>query len=75
MSETLQERYKKLTYIYALPCPKCGAQWDFELTPKGWTEICSCNCEEYHNLIAERENQTLLQPKHDLKFVRLQKPE
>ena len=65
MSETLEERFEKLSYIYALPCPKCGSQWSFELTPNGWKEVSNCDCDEYHELIDQRWNQVYRQPKHD----------
>ena len=53
-----EEQYRRLTEVYSVKCPKCGAQWHFEMTSQnGWKEVRTCGCTEYRKLIDQRLNE------------------
>ena len=50
-----EEQYRRLSEVYSVKCPTCGAQWDFEMvTQSKWKEVRTCGCEEYRKLIEKR---------------------
>ena len=53
-----EEQYRRLTEVYSVECPKCGAQWHFEMTSQNsWKEVRTCGCTEYRKLIDQRLNE------------------
>ncbi len=52
-----QDLFQKLSEIYSIKCPSCGAQWTFEIGAFGkYKEVRTCDCEAYYNLITKRTN-------------------
>lgn len=63
---SFEDQYRRLSEVYSVKCPKCGAQWGFEMTSQnGWKEIRTCGCKEYFDLIEHRLNSTFMVDKNE----------
>lgn len=48
---------KKLQFVYAEPCPKCGQKWSYAILsylPEKFEEKRSCNCDVMVKQVIER---------------------
>ncbi len=60
--KSVEKQIERLTEVYSVPCPKCEAQWTFNiLSPTKWVEVRRCDCEEYRKLIDFRLQEYQLQ--------------
>ena len=57
-----EEQYRRLSEVYSVKCPACGAQWRFEMASQNrWKEVRICGCPEYRELIDQRLDEIFLQ--------------
>lgn len=61
---SFKEQYDRLSEVYSVSCPKCGARWSFKITSQNkWIQIRTCGCPECEALIEKRLDDSLLKLK------------
>jgi|GEM_PF-5283335 uncharacterized metal-binding protein len=51
------ELHSKLSEVYSVNCPVCGAMWSFEIINKNkWIEKRTCGCDAMKKLISDRHS-------------------